>query len=97
MTNEKFKVEGDLIKDGRIKFTREVPVHGYLGGYYVKVANNATEEEINKAKEDVVDAICCDIRRIASERDDFFIIKEADDCQYNTIAAKFELPTVKSI
>lgn len=89
------KVEGDL-KDGSLKFTRKSE-HGYIGGYYVEIADNATEDEIKKAKEHVVDVICSDIRRIASESEDFFIIKEALVGCGKTVAAKFELPSVKSI
>lgn len=97
MENKNFtKAEGDLLKDGSLKFTMN-PDHGYRGGYYVKIADNATEDEIQKAKEDVVDVICSEIRRIALEKEDFFIIKDASDGCGKTVAAKFELPTVKSI
>ena len=69
--------------------------HGMLIGDYVKVDKDATAEEIEKAKEKVVESLCNEIHRIAKERDDFFIIHNVDDGK--TIAAKFELPTVKSI
>ena len=99
---ENFKVEGDLAKDGRIKFTRKEPVHGYLGGSYRMTEGEASEEEIALMKDTLVEEICNEIRKIAKERDDFFIIKVGarfpgvDEEIVTTVGAKFELPTVKA-
>lgn len=75
---------------------------GYLGGYYVRMDKIASEEEIALAKEMVVEEICKEIRKIANEREDFFIIKQGArfpglfDEIITTVGAKFILPTVKS-
>ena len=95
------RVEGNL-KDGRIKFTM-APNHGYLGGSYRMTEGEASEEEIALMKDVVVEEICNEIRKIAKERDDFFIIKTGarfpgiDEAVVTIVSAKFELPTVKSI
>lgn len=70
---------------------------GLYEGYVVHIPHEATEEDIAKAKEEVVDNVCRIIRGIASERDDFFIIKESFIGDGITVAAKFILPTVKDI
>ena len=83
--------------------TKEAKKHGMIGGYYVEIPFKATEEELEKAKDFVVEALCNQIREIAKEREDFFIIKTGerfpglDNEKVTTVAAKFELPTVKSI
>ena len=75
--------------------------HGFLGGNYVGIPGVASEEEIALMKEKVVEEVCNEIRRIAKEREDFFIIKTGarfpglDDSIHTTVAAKFVLPTVK--
>ena len=75
--------------------------HGMLCGYYVEVQGEVSEEEITRAKELVVEEICNQIREIAREREDFFIIKNGarfpglDEEIVTTVGAKFELPTVK--
>lgn len=100
MENKDFvRAEGDLFKDGRVKFTMN-PKHGYTGGSYRMTKGEASEEEISRMKEAVVEEICAEIRRIAKEREDFFIIKSGarfpglDESIATTVGAKFVLPTV---
>ena len=77
--------------------------HGMLCGYYVETIGEASEKNIAKAKKLVVKKICKQIREIAREREDFFIIKKGarfpglDEEIVTTVGAKYELPTVKSI
>lgn len=94
-----------------MKGTTEIPTgpiknpkakdHGYLGGCYVSVDGVATEEEIARMKEHVVEEMINEIRKIAKTREDFFIIKTGErfpglfDEIVTTVAVKFELPTVK--
>ena len=94
------RVEGNL-NDGRIKFTM-APAHGYLGGSYRMAEGKASEEEIALMKVAVVEEICNEIRKIAKERDDFFIVKQGErfpglsNEEMTTVGAKFQLPTVKT-
>jgi hypothetical protein len=84
-----------------MRFVKREPDHGYMGGYYLKTEGEASDEEIALMKDTVVEEICNEIRKIAKERDDFFIIKRGanlpglDDTIVTTVAAKYILPTVK--
>ena len=90
-----------------IKINRGVnPEYGTTGtqyGGFVCVKGELTKEKLAEAKETLVDEVCRTIREIATEREDFFIIKDCKDftpyldfggATY-TIACKFYLPTVK--
>lgn len=73
---------------------------GYLGGCYLATEGEASEEEIARMKEAVVEQMCEDIRKLARERKDFFIIKNGErlpglDNTITTVAVKYMLPTVK--
>lgn len=75
---------------------------GYLGGCYLATEGEASEEEIARMKEAVVEQMCEDIRKLAREREDFFIIKKngervpgLDGNIITTVAVKYLLPTVK--
>ena len=88
------------MSDGRILVEPSNPVRGYIGGAYLMTKGNASEEEIARMKEKVVEDMCNEIREIAKEREDFFIIKTGprfpglDDVIVTTVGAKYILPTV---
>lgn len=63
-------------------------------GHFVEIEGDVTEEDITKAKQEVVEHLCATIRDIAQKRDDFFIIKDAPFKKGMTVAARFILPTV---
>ena len=63
-------------------------------GHFVALEGDTTEEDIAKAKQEVVEHLCETIRDIAKKRDDFFIIKNMPFRKGKTVAAKFILPTV---
>ena len=90
--------------NGSLRFAQTTPNDVYsdsfLGGCFVKVHGEASAEEIARMKEKVVEDVCNEIRKIANERDDFFIVKVGKDfisCDeiVTTVAAKYLLPTVK--
>ncbi len=89
--------------DGSIRAIKNEPNRGYLGGCYFAIEGEASEEEIAKMKEAVVERMCEDIRKIAREREDFFIIKKGaifpglDNTIKTTVAAKYILPTVEKV
>ena len=66
--------------------------YGTVRGRYVVVENEVTEEV---AKEIVLQGLIEDIKKIAKENPDFFIIKKAEAIFPHTVGAKFYLPTVK--
>ena len=88
--------------NGSIRAIKNEPDKGFLGGYYLKTEGEASDEEIAMMKEAVVEGMCEEIRKIAREREDFFIIKKGanfpglDDTTITTVAAKYILPTVKN-
>ena len=87
--------------DGHIRAVKNEPDRGFMGGCYYATEGEASEEEIARMKEAVVDRMCEDIRKLASEKEDFFIIKKGerfpglDNTIITTVAAKYILPTVK--
>lgn len=102
MENSKNFIRVDDGHNGNPKFVMANPNREYVGGHYVMTPGEATEEEIALMKEQVVEKICNDIRKIAKEREDFFIIKTdarfpgLNDEIATTVGAKFILPTVKA-
>jgi hypothetical protein len=87
--------------DGSIKAFKNEPKRGYLGGCYFATEGEVSEKEIAMMKEAVIDKVCEDIRKIAREKEDFFIIKKGerfpglDNTIMTTVAAKYMLPTVE--
>ena len=88
------------MSDGSIFVEPSNRGRGYMGGAYLMTKGNASEEEIAFMKEKVVEDVCNEIRKIAKEREDFFIIKAGprvpglDDEIVTTVGAKYLLPTV---
>lgn len=80
-----------------IKLTPPTKAKGSIYGDYVRSEGKASAEELAKMKAEVVEKVCDAIRRIASEADDFFIIKTVEENGevYTTVGAKFILPTVE--
>lgn len=85
------------------KFVKKEEDRGFLGGYFLKTDGEASDEEIAMMKEAVVEEICKEIRQLAKEREDFFIIKKGanfpglDNTIVTTVGVKYILPTVKGI
>ena len=98
MTNKYERVEDETTFNP--KFRKVAANTPYLGGYYLCADGEASDEEIAKAKEAVVDEICNQIREIAKTRDDFFIVKKGerfpglDNTIITTVGAKYILPTI---
>ena len=96
-------VKGDRVfkemSDGRI-LVEDRSRKGYLGGGYLMTEGNASEDELAQMKERLIEDVCAEIRKVAKEHDDFFIIKTGekfpglDNTIVTTVAAKFILPTV---
>lgn len=101
MEDNKYTILKDS-PDGHIRASKNAPDQGYLGGCYLSIEGEASEEEIARMKEAVVEQMCEDIRKLAREREDFFIIKKGerfpglDNTIITTVAAKYILPTVKN-
>ena len=99
--NNKYTILKDS-PDGHIRAFKNAPDHGFLGGRYLVTEGEASEEEIAKMKEAVVEQLCEDIRNLAREREDFFIIKKGerfpgvDNTVLTSVAVKYILPTVKN-
>ena len=96
-------VKGDRVfkgmSDGRV-LVEDRSRKEYLGGCCRMTEGNASEDELAQMKERLLDDVCAEIRKIAKEHDDFFIIKTGEKCPgldnmiVTTVAAKFILPTV---
>ena len=85
----------EFVRVAENKFGLEEPrFPGSEYGHFVEIEGDATDEDITKAKQEVVERLCATIRDIAQKRDDFFIIKDAPFKKGMTVAAKFILPTV---
>lgn len=85
----------EFVRLAENKFGVEKPLFpGSEFGHFVLIEGTPTEEDIDKAKQEVVEHLCATIRDIAKGRDDFFIIKNAPFEKGVTVAAKFILPTV---
>lgn len=75
---------------------------GIMIGDYVCIRGEATDEALNAAKDELLNNICEEIRKIAAQKpDEFFIIKKqmpvgplGEEC--DTVACKLILPTVSS-
>ena len=72
---------------------------GTLYGMFVRVEGKCTAEQLEDAKETLVNRVCDAIREIAAKNDDFFIIKDSSSMpifeeEYTSVACKFFLPTV---
>lgn len=65
-------------------------------GFAVMKEGEASAEEIEEAKEIILDYLCDCIRNVAKRKpDEFFIIKNPDEMSgKKTVGAKFILPTV---
>ena len=87
--------------DGSIRAVKNTPDRGYLGGGLLRTEGEASDEEIAMMKEALVEGMCKEIRQLAKEREDFFIIKKGanfpglDDTIVTTVGVKFILPTVR--
>ena len=70
-----------------------------LIGCYYEIKGEATEEVIADIKKKVVNQLCRDIRKIAKENDDLFIVKTLPHLLLSeittTVGVKVELPTIK--
>lgn len=77
-------------------------VEGIMIGDYVCIRGGVSEEALKEAKEELLNNICKEIRRIAEQKpNEFFIIKKqmpvgplGEEC--DTVACKLILPTVSS-
>jgi hypothetical protein len=79
--------------DGNLVAEPMYKPQGTMFGALAYIKGEATEEKLAKAKEIVVDEVCEIIRKIARERDDFFIIKSFEE--KTSVGHKFFLPTVE--
>ena len=90
------------IRTGENTFYKNTEPKGFLGGAYVMTEGEASEEEIALMKEKVLDDICNEIRKIATEHEDFFFIKTGarfpglDNEIVTTVGARYLLPTVNN-
>ena len=82
------------MSDGRILIEPVSRPKGTQYGTYTTIKGEVTDEKFATAKNMVVDDICRMIREIASDREDFFIIKPTMDGSAVTVGHKFFLPTV---
>ena len=94
----KEEIRGDFVvkemSDGRILFSPVKKAPGTQYGTYEVIYGEVTKEKLAEAKAKVVDDVCRMIRKIAEERDDFFIVKRTEEDCSTTVAHKFYLPTV---
>lgn len=78
---------------------KEAKKHGIQIGCYYEALDEPTEEVLAVLKEKAVNKICREIRKIAKENDDFFIVKTGENFALGklttTVGVKVELPTVK--
>lgn len=85
-------VKGDRIfkemSDGTVCVESARKSNGTLYGDYVVIDGEITEEKLARAKAEIIESACNNLRAIAERREDFFIIKP------NSVGYKFFLPTV---
>lgn len=94
----KFKitsVEGDLKKDGNmtIHFERPEREKVFWGGSLRSKEGEVSDKDIEAMKKEVVDEVCDTIRKLAAEREDFFIVKKHEGG--TSVGTQFQLPTVR--
>ena len=73
---------------------------GYIFGHYLGFENTPTEEEMEAAKETVVEVLCDAIRRLSrTYPEEFFIIKDTSNFPVGsmvcTVGAKLIAPTIE--
>lgn len=82
------------MSDGRILVrAKDRPNIGTMFGGFVNIEGEVTPEKLAEAKKLLVDEVCQEIRKITSETDEFFIIK--NPCpplsEWTSIALKYIL------
>ena len=73
---------------------------GYIFGHYLGFENTPTKEEMEVAKEAVVEALCGEIRRLSNTYpEEFFIIEDTSNFPVGsmvcTVGAKLIAPTIE--